>query len=63
MHATYNNNQYNQTFLVSPIMKLNLPKNKMMTRMQERSGKHVFITIAIFILFYHYISPTFKLRQ
>ena len=63
MHATYNKKKYNQTFLVSPIMKLNLPKNKTMTRMQARSGKHVFDVIAIFILFYHYISPNIKLKQ
>jgi len=63
MHGTYNNKEYNQTFLVSPIIKLNLPKNKTNTRRQARSGKHVFAAIAIFILFYHHISPNIKLKQ
>jgi len=44
-------------------MKLSLPKNKTMTRMQARSGKRVFAAIAIFILLYHYISLNIKLKQ
>ena len=31
--------------------------------MQARSGKRVFATIVIFILFYHYISPNIKLKE